>query len=93
MTSQLGNERDLLYQKLLLLNVYEQNHRVNGVRVDDWTAKLAIIASNVFLVNVVDRSKNKSSRFNTGPFTLLELQKILTFGIKSANSYPIMINW
>ena len=32
----------------LLLNVYEQNHRVNFVRVDDRTAKLTIIASNVF---------------------------------------------
>ena len=43
MTSQLGNEWDLLYQKLLLLNLYEQNHRVNSVRVDDWTAKASLL--------------------------------------------------
>ena len=44
MVSQLENELDCIKH---FGGVYEQNSTVDSVRVDDWTAELAIIASDV----------------------------------------------
>ena len=57
MVSQFVNEFDCIKH---CWGVYKQHSNVNSVRVDDWTAKLAIIASNVMSLKNVLKEFQKS---------------------------------